>query len=86
MQKMILKRLESNCYGSRSIEIYGGAYHLYNHGEPTLDDKIKCINNAVRNAQFFEPEIPAKTVALNMCHLLLTDPMLIQAYVGVRIW
>lgn len=86
MQEMILKRLESNCYGPMTIEIYGCAYHLYDHGEPTLDDQIACINNAVSNAQFFEPETPAKTVALNMCHLLLTDPMLIQAYVGVRIW
>lgn len=38
MQEIILKRLESNCYGPMTIEIYGGAYHLYDHGEPTLDD------------------------------------------------
>lgn len=87
MQKMILTRLEANCFGPKSIPIYGGVYHLYNYtDEPSLDEVIRCINEAVRSAAFFEPDTAPQTVARNVCALCLIDPMLIEVYAGVRIW
>ena len=87
MQEMIRKRLESNCFGSKSIPIYGRVYHLYTHEDvPAMPSIVECINECVLSAQFFEPETAPETVALNVCDLMLIDPMLLEAYLGVRIW
>lgn len=85
MQKMIFKRLESECFGPRSIEIYGGAYHLYNNGEPTIEDIVRCMFNAVDNAKFFTPDTRPITTARRFCGLIMIDPMLIEVYLGVRL-
>lgn len=87
MYKIIKKRLESNCFGPKSIPVYGGVYHLYTHeDEPSLSSIIDCINECVRSAKFYEPETAPEVVVRNVCHLCFIDPMIIEAYVGVRIW
>lgn len=86
MQEIILNRLESNCFGPNSIPVYGGLYHLYNNGEPSLDAIVAAILRAVDDAKFFEPTTPSNVVVRNACALLLIDPMLIQIYMGVSSW
>ena len=85
MQIIILKRLEANCFGPRSIEIYGGAYHLCANGSPSLEDAAFCIASAIRSAKFFEPETETETIIRNFCHLLFIDPMLMEVYLGIRL-
>lgn len=87
MQEIIFKRLESNCFGPKSIHIYGGVYHLYTHeDEPSMPSIVKCINECVRSAKFYEPETAPETIARNVCRLMFIDPMLLEVYLGVRIW
>ena len=87
MQKMIMARLEADCFGPNTIPIYAGVYHLYNReDEPSLDAAVYAINEAVRSAKFYSPDTDPKTVARNVCSLMLIDPMLIEVYAGVRIW
>lgn len=85
MQKIILKRLEANCFGPRSIEIYGGAYHLCANGNPSMEEVAHTLVSAIRSAKFFEPATETETIIRNFCHLLLIDPMLMEVYLGVRL-
>ena len=86
MPEIIKKRLEAECFGPRSIEVYGGAYHLVvrfgDHIKPR--DILEGINNAISNAAFFTPEVSVGKVARNYCHLLLVDPALMEMYCGMR--
>lgn len=84
MQKIIMQRLEANCFGDRSIEIYGGAYHLFHNGEPSLHEIANGIHTTILNAKFFEPQTEPAIIARNFCHLLLIDPMLMEVYLGIR--
>lgn len=87
MYQIIKKRLESNCFGPKSIPIYGGLYHLYTHeDEPSLSSIVDCINECVRSAKFYEPETAPEKVVRNVCALCFIDPMLLEVYLGVRIW
>ena len=84
LEDIILKRLEAKCFGYRTIEIYGGAYHLARRCEPSLTEIAIGALGAIKTAKFFEPSTPSSTVAQRYCSLFYVDHMLIEAYVGVR--
>lgn len=86
MHKIIKKRLEADCFGARSIEVYGGVYHLalLNGDDIKPNDIINEINAAVRNAKYWTPEVSAGKVARNVCHLLFVDPALMEVVCGMR--
>lgn len=86
MHEIIKKRLEAECFGARSIEVYGGVYHLVllNGDEVKPRDIINEINIAVRNAKDWTPEVSPGKVARNVCHLLFVDPALIELACGMR--
>lgn len=86
MHETIKKRLEAECFGARSIEVYGGAYHLVLlHGDHIKPRYIlDGINEAVSNAKYWTPEVSPGKVARNYCHLLFVDPALIELACGMR--
>lgn len=84
MDEIILKRLEAECFGNRTIEIYGGAYHLARKSSYSLADIAIGAVSAIENAKFWEPETSQATIARRYCSLFFVDHMLIEAYVGIR--
>lgn len=85
MEKMIMKRLEAGCFGTRTIEIYGGAYHLARqYDEPSLHDIALSAIGAIKNARYWTPEVSSQTVAQRFCSLFFVDHMLIEAMCGIR--
>ena len=84
LDEIILQRIESQCFGERTIEIYGGAYHLARRCEPSLAEIAIGALGAIKTAKFFEPNTPSSTVAQRYCSLFYVDHMLIEAYAGVR--
>lgn len=85
MEDIIMKRLEANCFGPRTIEIYGGAYHLARQfDEPPLKEIALRVVNAIQNARYWEPETSSKTIAQRFCNLFFVDHMLVEAMFGVR--
>ena len=85
MEEMIMKRLEAECFGPRTIEIYGGAYHLARqYDEPSLHDIALRAVCAIKNARYWEPETPSATIAKRFCNLFFVDYMLIEALCGIR--
>ncbi len=68
----------------RSVEIYGGAYHLAKQGEFSIDELIASIVNAIKNAQYFRPELDASTVSKRFCSLLFVDASLIECATGTK--
>ena len=83
MEEMIYKRLMDGCFGERSVEIYGGAYHLEKQGKNSLQDIAEGIARALHTARFFG-EKPSQ-VARNFCSIFLVDPMIMEAYLGMRL-
>ena len=83
MEEIIYKRLMAECFGPRSVEIYGGAYHLEKQGKNSLQDIAEGIARALHTARFFG-EKPSK-VAENFCSLFFVDPMLMETYLGIRL-
>mgnify|MGYP003301688538 CR=1 FL=1 len=84
MDEIILKRLEAECFGHRTIEIYGGAYHLARRDNYSLADIAIGAVCAINNAKFWEPKVSEATIAQRFCSLFFVDHMLIEAYIGVR--
>ena len=85
MEDIIMKRLEAECFGPRTIEIYGGAYHLARqYDEPSLQDIALRAVMAIKTAKYWEPETSAQTVAQRFCSLFFVDHMLIEALIGIR--
>lgn len=85
MSEIIMKRLEAECFGKRTIEVYGGAYHLANQCEkPSLQDIATRAIWAIKDAKFWTPEVSAETVAMRFCSLFYVDHMLIEAMFGFR--
>lgn len=68
----------------RSVEIYGGAYHLAKRGEFSFDELINGIVEAIKSAQYFRPELDAGTVSKRFCNLLFIDASLIECATGIR--
>lgn len=88
LSNYVSARLQSNVYGERSIEIYGGAYFIaknMDNGINNLEDIILAITGAVKNAALFAPKCKHSDVAKNFCHLLLIDPKLIEVGLGVKL-
>ena len=83
MEEMIYKRLMADCFGPRSVAIYGGAYHLEKQGKTSLQDIAEGIARALHTARFFG-EKPSQ-VARNFCSIFLVDPMIMEAYLGIRL-
>lgn len=68
----------------RSVEIYGGAYHLAKKEEFSVDELASSILVAIKNAHYFKPELGAGTVAKRFCNLLFIDASLIECATGTR--
>lgn len=68
----------------RSVEIYGGAYHLARMGEFSIDELINGIVDAIKNAQYFKPELDAGAVSKRFCSLLFVDANLIECATGIK--
>lgn len=80
MEDIIMKRLEAQCFGERTIEIYGGAYHLARqYDEPSLQDIATRALCAIENAKYWAPNTSAQTIAQRFCSLFYVDYMLIEA-------
>lgn len=80
-----MKRLEAECFGPRTIEIYGGAYHLARQfDEPPLKEIALRVVGAINNAKYWTPEVNSQTVAQRFCSLFFVDHMLIEAMFGIR--
>ena len=84
IDEIILKRLETECFGDKTIPIYGGAYHLARKGSYSLADIAIGAVCAIENAKFWEPETSQATIARRYCSLFFVDHMLIEVYVGIR--
>ena len=85
MEDMIMKRLEAECFGPRTIEIYGGAYHLARqYDEPSLQDIALRAVSAIKDAKYWTPNVNAQTVAQRFCSLFFVDYMLIEALCDIR--
>lgn len=85
MEDIILKRLEAECFGPRTIEIYGGAYHLARQcDEPSLKDIALRVVGAIKGAKYWTPEVPSQVVAQRFCSLFFVDHMLIEAMFDIR--
>lgn len=84
LEDIILKRLEAKCFGDRTIEIYGGAYHLAKQGKDSLADIGIGAVGAIKNARYWTPDVPSSVVAQRYCSLFFVDYMLIEAYAGIR--
>lgn len=84
LEDIILERLESRCFGDRTIEIYGGAYHLARQGKDSLTDIGIGAVCAIKNAKHWTPDVPSSVVAQRYCSLFFVDYMLIEAYAGIR--
>lgn len=80
----IKNALESNIFGEYSIAIYGGAYHYALEENTSIENLISILEVAIHDAKFFTPQCKPSVIAKNFCHLLLIDPMLIEAYLGIR--
>lgn len=85
MEEIIYKRLMGNCFGSKSVAIYGGAYHLEKQGKNSFDDIANGILASIKHARFFTPEVKPSQVARNFCSLFLVDPMMMEVYLGIRL-
>lgn len=49
-----MKKLEAECFGARTIEIYGGAYHLVRqYDKPSLQDIALRVVGAIRDAKYW---------------------------------
>ena len=68
----------------RSVEIYGGAYHLARKEEFSIDELINGIVGAIKSAQYFRPELDAGFVSKRFCNLLFVDASLIECATGIR--
>lgn len=68
----------------RSVEIYGGAYHLAKKKEFSIDELIVSIVEAIKNAQYFRPELDAGTVSKRFCNLLFVDARLVECATGTK--
>lgn len=68
----------------RSVEIYGGAYHLAKKKEFSFDELVTSIVGAIKNAQYFRPELDAGTVSKRFCSLLFVDANLVECATGIR--
>ena len=68
----------------RSVEIYGGAYHLARKGEFSIDELINGIVDAIKAAQYFRPELDTGTVSKIFCSLLFVDANLIECATSIR--
>jgi len=85
MEDIIMKRLEAECFGPRTIGIYGGAYHLARQfNEPSLQDIAIRALCAIKNAKYWEPETKPETIAQRFCSLFFVDHMLIEALCNFR--
>ena len=81
----ILERLKSECFGSRTVEVYGGAYHLAKRCDnPSLQDIATGMISAINNAKFWTPEVTVKDVAQRFCSLFYVDYMLIEVLIGIK--
>lgn len=94
MQKIIFNRLEGECFGNRTIEVYGGVYHFANHhanNDGGIDvfedicDLERLCRNTIGNAKFWTPEVKPSQVLRNICDLLYVDYMLLEALFGCRL-
>lgn len=83
MEDIIMKRLEAECFGPRTIEIYGGAYHLAVQGKENLNDIAIGIIGAIGNAKYWAPNTDPDTIAANYCSLFFVDLMLMQVYLNI---
>lgn len=85
LDEIILKRLESECFGSRTIEVYGGAYNLAKKCDnPSLQDVAVGMVHAINNAQYWTPKVSAQDVARRFCSLFYVDYMLIEVLIGIK--
>lgn len=85
LEDVIIKRLEANCFGPRTIEIYGGAYHIARrYGEPSLQNIALGVIGAIKNAKYWAPEIKSEVIAQRFCNLFFVDYMLIEALIDMR--
>ena len=85
LDKIILDKLESECFGYGTIAVYGGAYHLARrYDNPSLQDIATGAIRAINDAKFYTPEVPATTVTQRFCSLFYVDYMLIEAFIGIR--
>lgn len=91
MQKIIFDRLESECFGNRTIEVYGGVYHFAKRhadkdgGIAVFEDMLdfcSVYTNTIRNAKFFTPEVKPSQIITNICNLLYIDTMLFEVAIG----
>lgn len=84
MEEIIYKRLMGNCFGSKSVAIYGGAYHLEKQGKNSLQDIAEGMSRAITDAKFFAPEVKPSQVAKNFCSLFFIDYMMMEVYLDMR--
>lgn len=84
MHEIIYRRLMSNAFGPRSVEVYGSAYHITKRDDYTIAEVAKGMLNAITEAKYWTPNIDSKTVAHRYCGLFLIDPMLMETFLGVR--
>ena len=94
MQKIILKRLEGECFDSRTIEIYGGVYHFANRhikNDGGIDvfgdfiDFVRLCENTINNAKYWQKDVKPSQVLRNICSLLFVDYMLLEVLFGRRL-
>ena len=68
-----------------AIPIFGGALGAYKHincDNPNYKQFVKCLINAIDDAQFYKWHEGTIGAARRFCRLCLVDPALIELYIG----
>lgn len=69
------------------VPVLGGAYHAYdcmNSDNVDIQRFCEYLLSCVQSAIFFEFDGGIENALNTFCHLCLVDPMLIEAYLGIR--
>ena len=75
-----------DCKYHNAIPVFGGALSAFNALEDGDYDKFKSLMlGAINDAKVFKWHESALEVARRFCRLCYVDPMLIEAYIGLRL-
>lgn len=59
--------------------LFGGVYFVNN-----IEDIIHLLPHIIKSAKFFGWKENIANACRQFCHLCITDPMLVEAYIGKR--
>lgn len=80
MNETTMKMIEDlNDKHSHAISIFGGAVYVQ-----TIDDVINKLPHVIMMSKFYEWHESVAQACRTFCHLCFIDPMLVEAYIGMK--